>query len=783
MEMLSRHYNGKVYSHPDKPLKEHLIKVGQIAKTYAEMLPINFIDKEIFKSWIELTALYHDIGKATSFFQEYLQEKDPDKKARLKNMGETHHSLLSAVATYFAIEKYLKENKIDNQYIKFLPVASFLAVRRHHTDLQTVLDDITLNEGEILKRQIRNLFNEYLDFLPYWDDVYDKLTHLKWPLRKISFVSTLKSYQGCLAYIIQNLVYSLLLDSDKHEVTIGSPPDRKYLFYDMVDAYRVKRNFTKPKRQIDIFRNEIYRKIVAQVSNINIEKEHIFSLSAPTGSGKTLAALGFALKLRERILNEKGYSPRIIYSLPFLSIIDQNASVIEEIFRLTLGREPTNDLFLTHHHLSDYSYKTENVEYETQESEIFVEGWDSEIIITTFVQFFHTLFSNKNSAIRKFHKLTGSIVILDEIQSFPSKYWELFKEVAEQMGRYLNAYFILSTATQPAIFDFPKELLVEGEKYFKVFKRTQVKIRTATTLTISQFADGFIKTQKMNPKNTLIVFNTVNCAEEFYKLLKRELQNTEFEIFYLSSHVVPIERLERIRKIKQTKQEKIVVSTQLVEAGVDIDLEKVFRDLAPLDSIIQAAGRGNREFNLSVGEVDVILLKDEKTNRYFYSYIYDPVLIDATKQIIRHFSVVNENELQKLCENYYCQLKSKISCDISTQYLEAIKTLNYSKIGEFELIKEKGEKIDIFVELNDEATRVWKEYQEIVKTNDFMERRKKFLEIRGIFYQYVISVLLSKAKTNLPPEVSGIKFISKAQLQEFYDYETGFKIQADTLIW
>jgi len=101
----------------------------------------------------------------------------------------------------------------------------------------------------------------------------------------------------------------------------------------------------------------------------------------------------------------------------------------------------------------------------------------------------------------------------------------------------------------------------------------------------------------------------------------------------------------------------------------------------------------------------------------------------------------------------------------------------------FYIIKEKGEKIDIFVELNDEATRVWKEYQEIVKTNDFMERRKKFLEIRGIFYQYVISVLLSKAKTNLPPEVSGIKFISKAQLQEFYDYETGFKIQADTLIW
>ena len=89
MEILSRHYEGGVYSHPGKSLKEHLIKVGRIAKTYAEMLPVNFIDKEIFKGWIELTALYHDIGKATPFFQEYLQEEAPGKKARLKNMSET----------------------------------------------------------------------------------------------------------------------------------------------------------------------------------------------------------------------------------------------------------------------------------------------------------------------------------------------------------------------------------------------------------------------------------------------------------------------------------------------------------------------------------------------------------------------------------------------------------------------------------------------------------------------------------------------------------------------
>jgi len=783
MEILSRPYKGEVYSHPGKSLKEHLIKTGWIAKTYAEMLPINFIDKEIFKTCVELTALYHDIGKATPFFQEYLQEEAPGKKARLKNMSETHHSLISAVATYFAVEEYLKENKIDNEYTKFFPILSFLAVRRHHTDLQSALDDIKLDREEILKKQIGSVLTHYLDFLPYWDNVYDKLTHLRWPLRKITFANMLKSHQGCLSYIIQHLVYSLLLDSDKHEVTVGSFLKRKYLTSDMIDTYRIKKGFDKPERQIHIFRNEIYQKLISQVNNVDIGKEHIFSLSAPTGSGKTLTALGFALKLRERILNERGHPPRIIYSLPFLSIIDQNASVIEEAFRLTLGRKPTNDLFLTHHHLSDYSYEAEDIEYEAQESEIFIEGWDSEIIVTTFVQFFHTLFSNKNSAIRKFHKLAGGIVILDEIQSFPSKYWMLFKKIAEHMGKYLDTYFVLSTATQPVIFDFPKELLVEKEKYFRAFKRTQIAINTATSKTISQFAHEFIERQKGNPKDTLVVLNTVNCAEGFYKILKKELKNKEFEIFYLSSHIVPVERLRRIKKIKQTAQRKIVISTQLVEAGIDIDLGRVIRDLGPLDSIIQAAGRANREFNINLGEVEIVLLKDEKTNRYFYSYIYDPVFIDVTKRIIESFSFINEEKLPELGKSYYQELKNKISRDISHEYLEAIQNLNYSKIGEFELIKEKGEKIDIFIELDNEATIVWEKYQEVVKTKDLIERRKKFLGIRGKFYQYVISVLLLKAKANLPPEVSGIRFISKAQLKEFYDRETGFKINSDALMW
>jgi CRISPR-associated endonuclease/helicase Cas3 len=209
MEMLSHHYD-EIYSHPGKPLKEHLKKVGEIAKSYAKTLPINFIDKKIFQDLMEFAGLYHDIGKATPFFQEYLREKDPDKQARLKNMDETRHSLISGVATYFAVEEYLKENKTGNEYTRFFPIASFLAVRRHHTNLHSALDDIKLDKEEVLKKQMENLFSDYLGFLPYWNCVYKKLIDLTWPLKKFAFIQVLKNDENCLLYIIQQLIYSVM---------------------------------------------------------------------------------------------------------------------------------------------------------------------------------------------------------------------------------------------------------------------------------------------------------------------------------------------------------------------------------------------------------------------------------------------------------------------------------------------------------------------------------------------------------------------------------------------
>ncbi len=782
---MSSQFYEEILSHPNKRLKEHLENVGTIAQKFASAIPLKILDKDIFADIAYIIGAYHDVGKATPFFQNYLKEKDPDKKARLKNQPETKHSFISAVATFFAVKEYLKDKELNDKFSKFLPVASFLAVKRHHTDLSSAPDDISLENEDVLRKQLENLYHEYLSFLPHWDIVYENLKILsdKWTLKKIDFIRLLKNNESVEFYILQHLLYSLLLDADKHEATISGYPERKSIPTDIVEIYRQKRRFDQPEKQIDVLRNEIYQIVVNEVDKLNLNDDHIFSLSAPTGSGKTLTSLAFALKLREKIEKELGYSPRIIYCLPFLSIIDQNAQVIEEIFRDSIGKIPTSDLFLIHHHLSDYTYRSEDTEYGADESEILVEGWDSEIIITTFVQFFHTLFSNRNRAIRKFHKLAGSIIILDEIQAFPHKYWLLFRETAKAMQEYLGTYFILSTATQPAIFEKPRELLINKEKYYQSLKRTKLKINIDPPKTISEFAKEFIENFTQDPKSTLIVLNTIQSAENFFREIKQPLKDAGYKVYFLSSHVTPFERLQRIREIKESSDKKVIVSTQLVEAGVDIDLERVIRDLGPMDSINQVAGRANRNFEKDIGEVEIILLKDEKKQRALYSYIYDPVLMDNTKRILKSCTEVPEDKFLALADQYYQEILKTTSDDTSQEYIDAIKKLNYDKIGEFQLIEEKFEKVDIFVELNDEAEDVWRRYQEIIKITEPRERKGRFLEIRGKFYQYVISVMVFKAKENLPPEVSGIRFISRSQLDEFYDPETGFKTRGEVFIW
>lgn len=386
--------------------------------------------------------------------------------------------------------------------------------------------------------------------------------------------------------------------------------------------------------------------------------------------------------------------------------------------------------------------------------------------------------------VRKFHRLSNSIIILDEAQTIRHELWPLMKEIFTVLIDRFHCYILFVTATDPLIF--PKEKvtnLVQREKYFMALNRLQVLVDLEPVV-IEDFA-GKLKFQL--DKSYLFIFNTIKAAQDFYHLLSKRIRE---EIVFLSSHITPKERLERIKRIKEGKA-RFVVTTQLVEAGVDIDFNVVYRDLAPLDCINQAAGRCNRNGN-NPGEFHVVTLVTSE-GKLYCRYIYDPVKIDLTRELLQRTPCYWEKDFLLMIESYYELIRERCSFDASSQYLEAIQSIRYQKteedahnsngvydINSFQLI-ESYPKVDVFVCLDETAEKIWEEFLKTREIEDLPERRRAFEKIKADFYQYVISV--PATVKNIPPEEKGFFFIPFLQLREFYDENTGFITKGVDPIW
>ncbi|MGH7890549.1 MAG: CRISPR-associated helicase/endonuclease Cas3, partial [Thermodesulfobacteriota bacterium] len=281
------------------------------------------------------------------------------------------------------------------------------------------------------------------------------------------------------------------------------------------------------------------------------------------------------------------------------------------------------------------------------------------------------------------------------------------------------------------------------------------------------------------------IFNTIDSAKEFYNFLKDAGLNLE-EMTFLSTHVVPKERLYRINKIREGEK-RIAVTTQLVEAGVDIDFHVVYRDFCPLDSINQSAGRCNRNGLSAGGEIRVVRLRDEKTGREYSTYIYnkDSILLDRTKKVLSGKEEIGESEFLNLIDEYYKLIAEAKSDQKSREILKAFYRLNYdgdNGIWTFRLIEEDYEKVDIFIQLDNDAINIWEEFREIREIQNPFERRKRFDKIKAKFYEYVVSVP-KREGLNLPAIDDGMPFVSNSQLDEYYDLQTGYKLKGGVAIW
>jgi len=795
----------RLQSRPGQLLVDHLTNTARIcSKITRKTLSLDSEGEMEFLANVAWSIGYtHDLGKATSYFQEYLIEEDNEKKASLKNRSETHHSLLSSLFTYQIVSDYTKTEGLSNHRIYgYFPILSFLVVKRHHGDLRDIKDEILSLKGNsgplpIIKDQLDSIDPEEFDCIlgkcPHVEtdlDMFNRgveslvnYTILKDEKRKWRNYCKKNSLD---MYLLFQFLYSALLSADKSDaIGVRSTEERHLPSSDLVDQYRVIKfgGVKSEKKQIDVMRDQIYDEVLSSIKAIN-PHDRIYSINVPTGTGKTLTGLSFALKLRDKIATRDGFIPRIIYCLPFLSVIDQNFSVFEDIFQTVEGTKPDNRVLLKHHHLAEITFRSqENEELPPDESLFMVEGWESEIVVTTFMQLFHSLISNRNRMIRKFNAMINSIIILDEVQTIPYKYWNLVRKVFLRFARLFNTHFVFMTATQPLIFEEHeiKELVSKNSKkqYLERLDRIQFVNQAHDPLSMADFKIILRKDMaRFSDDDFLIVLNTINCSIEVFEdiqtYLKEQNLTGVIQLYYLSTNIIPKHRLERIKFIKESNNRKIIVSTQLVEAGVDIDVDRVYRDFAPFDSLNQVAGRCNREF--SPGEKGIVTVFRLKEAKEFHTYIYGKgdISVSKTKDLLRGKKELSEKDFLKLGDDYFRRLKEALSDEKSEYMIELLSRLNFSTISKkFKLIQCKYPTRDLFIEVDEEAENVWKEYRRACEVKDPFERKYKINRIKKDFYSYVISVP-TKNVPGTDLEDTSITYINKEQLVSTYNESTGF---------
>jgi len=560
-------------------LKDHLVEVAELSASYAEAFKSEYLGY--------LAGILHDAGKYSLDFQDRIRGS-----ARRVDHATAGAQWIKKKENY---SKYLGKTLLDQRLARL--IAQVIA--GHHGGLR---DYGTLDEEGSFKCRIAKDGSKVPDWSVAWTELevkQDSSLQKGYSIFKAPHVTN--SNIAWKYSFLGRMIYSCLVDADSINTrNYCNDDDRRIIeehrqptideLLDRLEAYMAPFKQAKDTR-INRRRKQILNACQRQADL----SPGLFSLSVPTGGGKTLSSLSFALRHAQ-----KNKLRRIIYVIPFTSIIDQNAAK----FREALGDEAV----LEHHsNFNSEEYEEHHGEEEGRRLKLSTENWDAPVIVTTSVQFFESLFSNKRSKLRKLHNLANAVIVVDEVQSLPRGYVSPSIQALQELIQSYGCSVVLCTATQPSwpklgvqpieiMNDPPPNELVEA------FKRVDISIHGDAANVI---ADSVVTDWAAENKQVLCIVNTRKHARILYELwVEQELEG----IYHLSGRMCAKHRqdvLGEVRERLMNKQPCRVISTQLIEAGVDVDFPLVFRALAGLDSIAQAAGRCNREGMLACGEVRV----------------------------------------------------------------------------------------------------------------------------------------------------------------------------------
>lgn len=712
-------------SHPDKLLFIHVNGVIENSKKLTEGLD--------GAKWAELAAIFHDLGKINPNFQDKLLTK--------KAEGYTHHAYLSAYAFFaFCVNKYNRElirNILDKGNLQNELIALVILIAKHHGHLPDFCPEAD-NETDayiLNKDEIKNLFTflekelEQLpvdQFIQYFDD-FKKMNSFKALLQnekiqkqfleKIVFNN--KSEKDCLDFFMNTqFAFSALIQADKVDAM-----DSKNIEEDKNRVQEFSRIYPETlKKYISKFNADSklngLRTQIREESKTNIQKplqvgKRVFELTAPTGSGKTVMLLSLASK----IIETKG-NFRIVYALPFLSITEQVEKEVLEIFKN----------FLDKNYVQRIDSKSSNLKFDKIQADLDAEPSKEKIkqldflafqeqvfaypfVITTFVRFFETLLSNYNSTLLKLPNFSRTIFLLDEIQALPPRLYTFFVAYLTKFCDKFDSYAIISTATQPN-FDLPKEeevqkffntyqkptSILEHQKYFEndIFNRYQIDY-LEDVINNEQLAEQVLSENA----SVLVILNTIDDSKALFKELEQNFDKDD--LYLLNTHFTPDDRKKKIAVIKKRLEKNkrtILISTQLIEAGVDIDFPVLYRDFALISSIIQSAGRCNRNGKLnSLGKVRLFNLVKEGKKRanLIYGKGRDKDILTFTKKAWGNANSYQEKELLNVQKDFFNKIANELHFAKHSQkkfgldfnFLEDIKECAFAKIGKFQLIDEQ----------------------------------------------------------------------------------------------
>ena len=630
----------------------------------------------------ELIGLLHDLGKYSLEFQNYIKSGtgmlNPDKDDGYvdadKLKGKIDHSSAGAQFIWNHLAQHGTVNRLIGQILA-------LCIASHHSGLIDCLkpdgennferrikkDDQKTHLSEIMQKIDENILSQAEKLLKN----IDLLDNMRKSILAIMKQDHQDDTQPHLNIIIQfklgllvRYLFSCLIDADRMDTAdFENPRAAKKRHYGVYKDWSllIKRLEThlgkfKAVKEIDQIRRDISQHCLDKA----LMSKGIFTLTVPTGGGKTLASLRFALHHAKHHGME-----RIIYVIPYTSIIEQNAKVVREI--LEIEGDEASSVILEHH-------SNLTPQLQTWKSKILSENWDSPIIYTTTVQLLETLFDGGNRDVRRMHQLANAMIIFDEIQTLPIRCTHMFCNAMNFLVERCGSSVMLCTATQPLLNDLhekqkgylkihkERELIPDVSKLFEDLKRVEIlnKIRP----------DGWsdeeivqLAIKEMNDSSScLVIVNTKIAAKNIFQKCHELVKN---KIYHLSTDMCPAHRLKVLDELKSKlnpahKEPVICISTQLIEAGVDIDFGSVIRFAAGMDSIAQAAGRCNRNGEAAIGRVYIVNPQAENLERLVDIRIGK----EKTQRILNEFKKIESSsllspEIMKQYFNYYFFERSK----------------------------------------------------------------------------------------------------------------------------